>query len=519
LSLLTQVRANAAIARTNIDVLHRPDHLPVVLNALAVWGPGVAGAAASAAMRYPRAEAVVDADGAVSYRRLWRGAGHLAAGLAAAGVGPGTVVGLLACNHRGFVEAVVAVARTGADLVFLNTEFAAPQLADVVAAEHIDVVLHDNQFGETVAGCGARLLLDQRAQAAMARGPGSLPARPPGRLVILTSGTTGRPKGAARESNNAALEGVAGVLSRIPYRVRDTQVIAAPLFHGWGLTNLLLGLGRASTTVLGGRFDAAATLRSVAGHRAQVLVVVPVMLQRILALGPQALVAADTSQLRVIASSGSALGPHLVTETLNRFGPVLYNLYGSTEVAVATIAAPADLRRAAGTAGRPVKGVRVEILDELARPVAEGAAGRVFVGSAMRFDGYTGGGGKEQQHGLLSSGDIGHFEDGLLFVDGREDDMIVSGGENVFPLEVEELLAHHPAIAEVAVVGAPDADFGQALSAFVVPRPGSRLDGEEVRSYVREHLARFKVPRTVRILEQLPRTATGKVLKRELRSA
>ncbi len=251
-------------------------------------------------------------------------------------------------------------------------------------------------------------------------------------------------------------------------------------------------------------------------HRAQVLVVVPVMLSRILGLGPDVLVTEPTTDLRVIASSGSALGSKLATETLDRFGPVLYNLYGSTEVAVATIATPADLLEAPATAGRVARGVRVEILDDGGAVVPDGTVGRVFVGGSMRFDGYTTGGTKEECRGLLSSGDLGYFRDGLLFVEGREDDMIVSGGENVFPGEVEELLSHHPCVAEVAVVGVADDDFGQVLAAFVVRRGDAELSADEVRAHVRDNLARHKVPRRVEFLDELPRNTTGKILRRSL---
>ena len=265
------------------------------------------------------------------------------------------------------------------------------------------------------------------------------------------------------------------------------------------------------------RFDAGATLEAVARHRARVLVVVPVMLQRILGLDPQLPSAADTSSLAIIASGGSSLGSRLATETLSRFGPVLYNTYGSTEVAVASVATPRDLARHPATVGRPAPGVRVELLDDDGRPVERGEIGRIFVGNAARFDGYTSGTTKESRLGLLASGDVGHFDaEGYLYVDGREDDMIISGGENVYPSEVQELLAHHPAIAEVAVVGVPDEEFGQALAAFVVAREGRPLTVDQVRAFVRERLARFKVPRRVVFLDELPRTATGKVLTREL---
>ena len=218
----------------------------------------------------------------------------------------------------------------------------------------------------------------------------------------------------------------------------------------------------------------------------------------------------------MIAASGSAIGPKLVVDVLDHFGPVLYNLYGSTEVAIATIADPADLRVAPGTAGRVAFGVDVEIVDEHGKLVADGEVGRVFVGGAMKFDGYTNGDDKERLRGLLSSGDMGYFRDGLLFVEGRDDDMIVSGGENVFPHEVEDLLQLHPAIADVAVVGVPDDEFGQGLAAFVVLESGTKLTKPQVRDHVRANLARHKVPREVTFVDELPRNTTGKLLRRAL---
>jgi fatty-acyl-CoA synthase len=244
------------------------------------------------------------------------------------------------------------------------------------------------------------------------------------------------------------------------------------------------------------------------------------MLQRMLELEPAELAAHDVSRLRVIAASGSALPGGLATRAMDVFGDVLYNLYGSTEVAWVTVATPADLRAAPGTAGRPPRGTRVRLLDAQDRPVAAGASGRIFAGNELVFDGYTGtdaGEGKAVVDGLMSTGDIGHVdEDGRLFVDGREDEMIVSGGENVFPREVEDLLAGQPEIVEAAVIGVADAEFGQRLVAFVVRERERELDEAEVKRRVRENLAGYKVPREVTFVSALPRNATGKVVKRDL---
>ncbi len=335
-------------------------------------------------------------------------------------------------------------------------------------------------------------------------------------MVILTSGTTGTPKGANRKQPES-LEPAAALFSKIPLRARETTVIAAPMFHSWGYAHFTMALPLASTLVLRRRFDPEQTLADIARHRATALAVVPVMLQRILELPLETLERYDTAALRIIAASGSVLPGQLATRVMDTFGEVLYNLYGSTEVAWATIATPEDLRAAPGTAGRPPLGTVVKILDAEGRELAQGQRGRIFAANEMVFDGYTGGGGKEIVRGLMSTGDMGHIDaGGRLFVDGRDDEMIVSGGENVFPREVEDLLAKHPQIEEAAVVGVEDEKFGQRLKAFVVVREQADLGEEEIREYVKQNLARYKVPRDVVFLQTLPRNATGKVLKREL---
>ena len=512
------VASASALARAALRP-ERPDRLPRAAIALAAWGPTMAGIVAAASARYPLAPAVIDDEGQMSYADLWAASDGVARGLRARGVGPQSTIGVLARNHRGFVVSIVAAAKVGADVVYLNTGFAKPQLADVVDHEGIDAVLHDDEFADIVAGCGAAIALTGSELRALAVERSYVPLRPvrrTGRQVILTSGTTGRPKGAAR-STTGGVDALTPLFETVPVRARSTVVIAAPLFHAWGLAHLGVGLGLSSTAVVQSRFDPEQTLASIAANRADGLVVVPVMLQRIMALDDAVLRRHDTSSLRYIASSGSAIGAPLVRAVLERFGPILHNIYGSTEVSLATVAGPADLRAAPSTAGRPAPGSIVRILDDDGNEVPWGVVGRIFVGSASRFEGYTGGGGKEEIGGLLSSGDVGHFDEhGRLFVEGRDDDMIVSGGENVFPSEVEDLLAAHPAISEVAVVGIRDEEFGQRLHAVVVKRPRAKLTEKQVKDHVRAHLARYKVPRTVAFVDALPRTTTGKILRREL---
>jgi fatty-acyl-CoA synthase len=215
--------------------------------------------------------------------------------------------------------------------------------------------------------------------------------------------------------------------------------------------------------------------------------------------------------------SGSQLGAELAQRALKDLGPVIYNLYGSTEIAFATIARPKDLSINPATVGPVVKGVKVKILDDNGNELPQGEVGRIFVGNTFPFEGYTGGGHKQIIDGLMSSGDVGYFDEhNLLYVSGRDDEMIVSGGENVFPAEVEDQLAKHDAVKEVAVIGVDDEKFGQSLKAFVVTKDGAKLSEDDVKKYVKSNLASFKAPRAVEFMDELPRNATGKVLKREL---
>ena len=508
----------------------RPDRLVRSVGALARWGPTPAAGIASAAIRFPDEAAVVDERGRLSFSELHARSNALARALRERGVRAGEGVAVMCRNHRGFIETTLAASKLGANTLFLNTAFSGPQIAEVLRRESARAVVYDDEFEAVLSGApeGLVRVLAWREQSGPSETPdidrlvaeGSSddlePPAEPGRAVILTSGTTGTPKGAAR-AQPRSLDPAAALLSRIPLRARETTHIAAPLFHAWGFAHFMLAMGLSSTLVLRRRFDPEASLALCAEHSARALVVVPVMLQRMLELEPAILDRYELPALRAVPVSGSALPGPLALRFMERFGDVLYNLYGSTEVAWATIATPEDLRAAPGTVGRPPRGTLVRLYDDAGRPSAPGSGGRIFVGNEMLFEGYTGGGGKDEIGGLMATGDVGHFDaDGRLFVDGRDDDMIVSGGENVFPGEVEEALSAHDQIAEVAVVGVPDESFGQRLKAVVVVRGEAELSAAEVKAFVKGRLASYKVPRDVEFVSELPRTSTGKVLKREL---
>jgi acyl-CoA synthetase (AMP-forming)/AMP-acid ligase II len=494
------------------------------------WGTGPAGGFTAMALRDPDRVGLVDELGSLTFGQLHRRSNALARALADRGVREGDSVAVMCRNHRGFVDAMVATAKVGADILLLNTAFAGPQLVGVLEREGPRVVVHDQEFTGLLekADVDTRILGWVDDGSAAGDGLESVEALLPSyddsdlaapehhaRIVILTSGTTGAPKGAPR--SEAGVGAAVSLMSRMPLRYGWRTHIAAPLFHTWGFAHLALSMLLGSTVVLRRRFDPEGCLRAVTDERCDSLVVIPVMLQRILALPQETLDRYPLETLKVTAASGSALPGDLALEWMDNFGDNLYNIYGSTEVAYASIATPRDLREAPTSAGKPPWATVVKILGPDDQELPTGESGRIFVGNGMLFEGYTGGGeSKEVVDGLMSSGDVGRFDEhGRLYVEGRDDEMIVSGGENVFPQEVEDCLARHEAVIEVAAIGVEDARFGKRLKAFVVVGPDAPSE-DELKDWVKENLARYKVPREIVFLDELPRNATGKILKREL---
>jgi len=507
----------------------RPDRLWAVLRTLQRWGRSPAAGAISLAERFPEDTMILDELGMLTYSEVDTRTNALAHGLSDQGIGEGDAVAVMCRNHRGFIEATIALSKLGADALYLNTAFAGPQITEVVQRETPKALIFDEEFYELLEDAARRRRRfvawhdspscpDPTLDELMRDGDPS-PVVPPdreGRAVILTSGTTGTPKGASR-GNPQSLDPVVSYLSKIPLKARHVIHIAAPLFHSWGFAHFSLGLILGNTYVLRRKFDPEAALAEVARSRADALAVVPVMMQRTLDLPEETRAKYDVSSLKVVAASGSALPGDLATRWMDEFGETLYNLYGSTEVAWASIATPSDMRAAPGTGGRPPRGTIVRLYDENGVEVKAGETGRIFVGNEMLFEGYTGGGSKDVIGNLMATGDVGRFDDaGRLFVEGRDDEMIVSGGENVFPKEVEDLLSRHDAVSDVAAIGVDDKDFGQRLRAFVVLEQGKNASEDELKAHVKKNLARYKVPREIVFIDELPRNATGKVLKREL---
>jgi len=495
---------------------------------LAKWGPAFPSGVGSVAARYPNQIAIIDDLGEITWTELKRAINQFSHALTARGITAGDSVALLARNHRYFVIAMVAVMQLGGRVLLLNTMASGPQLAELAEREGAKLVILDEEFVEVGEKAGrdklilawtdsaepklpsiAQLSVGQRSSA-----PGK-PARS-GQVIIFTSGTTGLPKGAKREEPEG-LDPTVTYFGAIPFRGNSTIVLASPLFHSWGLLNFGFGLISSPTYVMRRRFSAEQVLADIEAYKADALVVVPLMMQRLVDADPDVIASTDVSSLRITASSGSALAGDLATEFMDTFTDSVYNLYGATETGWATIASPADLRDAPGTAGRPPWHTVVKILDQAGNEVPQGETGTIYVGNDMPFGGYTDGNTKAFAGNLMSTGDVGFFdEDGRLFVSGRDDDMIVSGGENVFPRELEDALATHPDIADVVVTGIPDETYGQRLAAYVVLREGAKLTHDDIVMFAKDRVARFAMPKATQFLDQLPRNPTGKVMKREL---
>ena len=488
------------------------------------------------ARRTPNGTAIIDDDGEVTFKELDDASHEVANGLLAMGIKGGDGVAILARNHRWFLIALYGAARAGARIILLNSEFSGPQIKEVSEREGAKLIIYDDEYCQAVSKADPPLgklralgvnpdkdepsgSTDETLQDLVARSSGK-PAPKVTKhssIIILTSGTTGTPKGANR-STPPSLAPIGGILSHVPFRYGEITSLPAPMFHALGFLHATIAMMLGTTLVLRRRFKPATVLEDIEKHKVTAMVVVPVMLSRILDAFDAIKHKPDLSSLRIVFVSGSQLGAELAQRALKDLGPVVYNLYGSTEIAFATIARPRDLSINPATVGPVVKGVKVKILDDNGNELPQGEVGRIFVGNTFPFEGYTGGGGKQIIDGLLSSGDVGYFDEhGLLYVSGRDDEMIVSGGENVFPAEIEDLISGHPDVVEATAIGVEDKDWGHRLRAFVVKKEDASIDEETIKHYVRDHLARYKVPREVIFLDELPRNPTGKILKRELR--
>ena len=507
-----------ALLRSRLLIPPGPPALLRLGREVARGGTNLATLLGMGAARWPNRAALIDDEGAISYRELRSRTETLADELQRRGVGPGHAVGVLCRNGRGFVQAVFAAAMVGADVVLLNTDFRTESLAAALSTHRIGTVICDDEFAARAHDAGEGVTVIDAAGADAREGDSRPKVARAGRIVLLTSGTTGAPKGVPRQPKIRLALGIgASILDRTGLRIGSRISVPVPMFHGLGFGMLALTFGLGGTVLTLRRFDAEATLAQASEHRADALTVVPVMLARILDLNEDVRARNPLPSLRVVISSGARLDPSLATRFTDAYGDIIYNGYGSSEVGIGALATPTDLREAPETVGRPVVGCAVRVLDENGEPVGPDVTGRVFVGGDLTFEGYTSGETKDVVDDMMDTGDMGYLDRaGRLFIVGREDDMIVSGGENVYPRAVENALAEHPDVADNAVIGVPDEDYGQRLVAFVVPQPDADIHEASVREFLKDRVSRFEQPRDIKIVEKIPRNPAGKVVRNEL---
>jgi fatty-acyl-CoA synthase len=521
--MLTQIPA-AAAALVRAGVLRPLVPSPALVKlglSMPFTTPSLSSAVALQAATQPGRLAIVDGRGGQTWRQTdarVSALAHVMLARAAERPGDPATAAFLVRNSRECVEAYAAGARSGLAPVPVNTWSSPGDLAHVAETQDPAVVVVDPEFADAAAeafGADRLLVTGDDYEAALAAAPRGMPSGPgTARIVTHTSGTTGRPKGAERDLSADSISALTGFLDKVPLHRTDEFCIASPLFHALGQGMLGVALVVGCTLVLPPRFDPEDLLATIAAREVRAVAMVPIMLRRLLeAEGPA------TPSWEIGVLSGSPLPSALRERAEERFGRIFYDLYGSTEVGWATIATPRDQVERPGTVGSSAPGIEVLAVDDDGQPLPAGEQGRIVVRTGMAFQGYTDADATEDilEDGAVDTGDLGHVDDdGYLYLAGRADDMIVSGGENIYPSEVEGVLDEHPDIIEAAVLGVDDEEYGEVLHAYVVVREGSGLDAEGITAHAREHLARYKVPKEVHLREELPRNAAGKVVKGEL---
>lgn len=468
-----------------------------------------------AAKLHPDRMAVTDGREQLSYSQLWEQAEALAAALHLNyGVGSRQKVAIVCRNHAAAMKAIFAVSRLGAHLFLLNPEMSAAQLLALEERLRFDFVIYDEPLAHIFKNSGLR---DKALPAyhptddsieRLASNPGlkngQLKKMGTGNIVVMTGGTTGQPKSASRKpSIFNYLPPFFAFLSQAHLDQYQSVYITTPICHGYGLAFLFIGVILGAGMYFTERFEAARACSLVAAHKIQVMIVVPLILQRMLKLDP-----ASLSSLRCIITGSALLSPALAQETLQQLGPTLFNLYGSSEAGFCLMATPTILSRKPGSIGKPIQGVRAKIANNLGQEVGENMVGQLCIRSSWT----------SKRNSWIETGDLAYRDsDGDIFLCGRVDDMIISGGENVYPIELENILSQHPEVESAAVFGIPDQEFGQRLKAVIVKKRDTTLDQAALLAWLKPRVARYQMPAIIEFRDELPHTSLGKLDKKSLR--
>jgi fatty-acyl-CoA synthase len=424
-------------------------------------------------------------------------------------------VALLCRNNISFILAAFAVSRLGTDIYLLNPEMTVEQIESLNNRHKFDFFIYDAEVSESIHDLNlqnkslvtyseispsienlAKTESSNRAKLKKAYSTN---------VIVLTGGTTGTPKIAKRKASIFNfLNPFFALLTELDLDRYKSVYIATPVYHGFGISAVFIGLILGEKMFLLNRFDARKGCELIRENNIEAVTLVPLMLQRMLNQDADSL-----KSLQCIISGGAALNPALVEETFEKLGDKLFNLYGTSEAGFSVLATPQDLRSATNTIGRPIAGVKLKILDSDNKPAEIGKVGRLCITSKWAV--------KDVETKAIETGDLGYEDEfGYLFLCGRNDEMIVSGGENVYPIELENVLTKHSEIKQAAVIGIPDADFGQRLKAFIVLAENSKIDQTQLSEWLSSRVARFQMPKSIEFIEDLPITSVGKINKKAL---
>lgn len=428
----------------------------------------------------------------------------------------GQKVAFLCKNHASMIKAIFAVSRLGADIYLLNTEMSKNQLQPLFEKHDFDLLIYDEELSATIeqANYSKKKLMSYHNTLPAVNNLSTKKVQKilninrtsKSKIMLLTGGTTGKSKEVAHKpSIFNYLNPFLSMLSRLNLLNYDTAYIATPIYHGYGIAVLLLFIALGKKVVISKRFEAEKACKLIRDHHVEVVTVVPIMVHKMLECSHT-----DLKSVACFASGGAELNPKLTAEVQRKLGDVLYNLYGTSEAGLNMIATPEDLNYSAKTIGKRIYGVRLKVLDNHKNEVEAGAIGQFCIKNDWSM--------KNNKASWVETGDLGYVDhNGYYFLCGRIDDMIVSAGENVYPLELEQVLINHPSVEDVAVIGMDDELFGQRLKAYVQPLKNAALTEAELYEWLRPRVARFHIPKQIVLIDQIPYTPLGKLDKKQLK--
>jgi fatty-acyl-CoA synthase len=541
-------RRLARLARVGLNIGlaedPHPEHLPALLWLALRRGVGVRTLHAIHATQTPDRLAVVDAHRSLTYREI---DGEIEATARALhgrlGIGRGTPVVLMSENRAEYLITWQALSRLGARAIHASYRLRPAELRYVVQHSGARLVLVSEASLESAAACrrddpsrDLRLLLASpdlpRGEGCihfrdlLASNHGALPSLDARTLetesVVYTSGTTGRPKGAVRDFARFGVTELARLLERLAFRYGDRHLVVAPLYHSGAQAFALIQTALGATLFLEPHFDAEGALHAFSRHAINSAFMVPTMIRRIVDLPPEVHARNPTPAVRAIVSGAAEFPRPLREAAIRRFGAsAIFDFYGATELGWVTLVNGEEMLARPGTVGRALAGQEIAIFDPDGRALPPGQTGLIYVRNEQTMSGYLNdreASAATRRGEWMTVEDLGYLDrDGYLFLAGRARDMVKSGGVNIYPVEIEEVLARHPSVKDVAVIGVPDEEWGELLVAVVVAR-GAHFDAAEVEQWARKDLAGVKIPRRWELVDEIPRNPTGKVPKNELRA-